>query len=38
MKKVISLFLALTMVLALGACSGGQSAQPYAAPSAPAAS
>ena len=38
MKKVISLFLALTMVLALGACSGGQSAQPFAAPSAPAAS
>lgn len=38
MKKVISLFLALTMVLALGACSGGQSAQPSAAPSAPAAS
>lgn len=32
MKKVISLFLALTMVLALGACSGG-GAQPSATPS-----
>lgn len=34
MKKILSLFLALTMVFAMGACSSGNSANPSTAPSA----